>query len=154
MKQSRKSIILTCLVYTLLLSYCNNDNITNTTTEDDNTKVIQPGKWSATAFFGEFDFWVNTESTHITRIFIIFFNFQCGEFKSSGSFSAQNDPGWPITDGHFEIGLDLNPDPSFVRPLTILGTFKVDSIEANGKWDLITDIGTCSGVWEAVPSVE
>ncbi len=104
-----------------------------------------PGKWTASAEFGNFMFIVNPKSTGITKITYSFSNWKCGPTKMSGSIGIEK--GWPITGAKFTIENTL--DPGGNQTMTISGTFDETGMHASGTWKAVSHGVTCSGTWES-----
>jgi len=92
--------------------------------------VPKPGQWVGSAEFGEFEFFVNPQSTGIPKLV-----FPGVEVKTD------DEAGYPIKDGQFKIYL------SWIR---LTGTFDQSGMSASGTWEYVKQAG--SGTWTATPA--
>ena len=107
-----------------------------------------PGKWVASAEFGEFEFVVNNTGTGISSITYHFSNWRCGGLTQSGSVGIQRVGGLvlaPITNDQFTIVTNIGD----TLRMTIQGKFDEPGMRASGTWEAIVGATRCVGAWNA-----
>ena len=103
-----------------------------------------PGKWAASAEFGEFEFVVNKTGTGISSITYHFSNWRCGGVTQSGSVDIRRVLA-PITNDQFTIVANIGG----TMTMTIQGKFDEPGMRASGTWEAIVGATRCVGAWNA-----
>ena len=90
----------------------------------------KPGKWSAKADFGDFEFYVNAAGTGIPHLVF-----------PGVDVKTDDETGYPIKNGQFKIYLEW---------IRLTGVFDRSGASASGVWEYVAKGG--SGTWTATPA--